>query len=95
MRQAVTTIIAVFFLVISPAAPANDQGFDAGATIAQARRLIDAKDYSPATELLEDFLPDANATDRQVILELLRQSYGAMAREAKAAGATARRALPG
>ena len=86
MRQAVTTIIAVSFLVISPAARANDQGLDAGATIAQARRLIDAKDYSPATELLEDLLPETNATDRQVILELLRQTYGAMAREAKAAG---------
>ena len=32
------------------------------ATIAQARRLIDAQDYSAATVLLEDLLPDANAS---------------------------------
>ena len=59
---------------------------DAAGTIAQARRLIEAKDYSPATILLEDLLPEADAKERRSILELLRQSYEAMAREAKAAG---------
>ena len=62
------------------------QAADAAGTIAQAKRLIEAKDYSQAATLLEDLLPEADAKERRSILDLLRQSYEAMAREAKAAG---------
>ena len=86
MRQAVTITIVGLSLVLSPIAPVSARETDASGTIDRARRLIEAKDYSPATLLLEDLLAEADAKDRRSILELLRQSYEAMAREAKAAG---------
>jgi hypothetical protein len=86
MRQAVTTITAALFLAFLPVGQATAAGSDAAAAIAQAKRLIDAKDYSTATILLEDLLPDASAGDKPAILELLRRSYQIMARDAKAAG---------
>ncbi len=86
MRQAVTTTLVGLSLALSPVARLSATATDAAGPIAQARRLIEAKDYSPATILLEDLLPEADATERRSILELLRQSYEAMAREAKAAG---------
>ena len=86
MRQAVTTMIVGLFMALSPAAYVSALAADVGGTIARARRLIEAKDYSPATILLEDLLPEADVTERRSILELLRQSYAAMVREAKAAG---------
>jgi hypothetical protein len=86
MRQAVTTIITAITLAFSLAAHASHEQSGAPATIAQAKRLIEAKDYAPAANFLEDLLAEADATDNPAILELLRQSYQAMAREAKAAG---------
>jgi hypothetical protein len=86
MRQALTTMIVGLSLALSPLAQVSARATDAAGTIARARRLIEAKDYSPATILLEELLPEADANDRRSILELLRQSYEAMAREAKAAG---------
>ncbi len=86
MRQAVTTMLVGLSLALSPVAQVSARATDAAATIAQARRLIEATDYSSATILLEDLLPEADANDRRSILELLRQSYQAMARQAKAAG---------
>jgi hypothetical protein len=86
MRQALTTMIVGLSLALSPLAQVSARATDAAGTIARASRLIEAKDYPPATILLEDLLPDADANERRSILELLRQSYEAMAREAKAAG---------
>jgi hypothetical protein len=86
MRLAVTTLIVCLSLGRSPSAHANDGGTTAAGTLAQARRLIEAKDYPSATVLLEDLLPDADLKDRPAILELLRKSYQVMARAAQAAG---------
>jgi hypothetical protein len=86
MRQAVTTMIVGLSLALSTVARVSALAADAAGTIDRARRLIEAKDYSPATILLEDLLPEADANERRSILDLLRQSYEAMAREAKAAG---------
>ena len=86
MRQAVTTMIVGLTLALSPVAQVSALAEDAAGTIDRARRLIEAKDYSPATILLEDLLPEADAGERRSILDLLRQSYEAMAREAKATG---------
>ena len=86
MRQAVTTMIVGLSLALSPVARVFATATDAAGTIARARRLIEAKDYSPATILLEDLLPEADAKERLSILDLLRESYEAMARDAKAAG---------
>ena len=55
-------------------------------TIAQARRLIAAKDYAAGTALLEDVLLDSGPEERTVILRILKQSYEVMARQAEAAG---------
>jgi hypothetical protein len=86
MRQALTTMIVGLSLALSPLVQVSARATDAAGTIARASRLIEAKDYSAATILLEDLLPEADANERRSILELLRQSYEAMAREAKAAG---------
>jgi hypothetical protein len=86
MRQAATTMIGGLFLALLPVAPAFARPADSAATLAQAKRLVEAKSYSQAATLLEDQLPEADAKERRPILELLRQSYEAMAREAKAAG---------
>jgi len=79
-------MIVSLSLALLPLAQASGGGIDAAATIAQARRLIEAQDYPSATVLLEEVLPEANAKNRPEILDLLRQSYEVMAREAQAAG---------
>ena len=86
MRQAVRTIVVCLSWAPSPVARAVGGGIDAAGTIAQAKRLIEAKDYSPAVVLLEDLLAEAEPKDRPAILDLLRKSYDVMARDAKAAG---------
>jgi hypothetical protein len=86
MRQAVTTSIVCISLALTLVAHASDGGANTAGVLAQARRLIEAKDYSSAIVLLEDLLPDADVKDRPAILELLRRSYRVMAQAAKAAG---------
>ena len=86
MRQAAQTMMVGLFLVVSSVAPLSAAATDAAGTIAQAKRLVEAKNYAQAATLLEDLLAEADARQRRSILELLRQSYEAMAREAKAAG---------
>jgi len=86
MRQAVTTMIVGIFLSLAPFTRAGGGGIDGTGSIAQARRLIDAKDYTSATIVLEDLLLEAEPKDKPAILDLLRQSYAAMARQAEAAG---------
>ena len=85
-QQAVTTVIACICLVIAPAARAGDAASETNGTIARALRLIDAKDYTSATTLLEDLLLEAKPKERATILAILRRSYEVMAREAQAAG---------
>src|SRR5262249_27250338 len=58
----------------------------AAGTIARARRLLDAQDYSSAASLLEDLLLESSAKERTEILGMLKQSYEVLAREAEAAG---------
>jgi hypothetical protein len=86
MRQAVTTLFGLLSTAFFVLAQASAEGTDGAATTAQARRLIDAKDYSAAMVLLEDALTEADAKDRPAILELLRQSYRVMAEAAEKAG---------
>jgi hypothetical protein len=86
MRQAVQTMMVVLFLVLWSGAPVSAAATDAAGTIAQAKRLVEARNYSQAATLLEDILAEADARQRRSILDLLHQSYEAMAREAKAAG---------
>jgi hypothetical protein len=86
MRHAVRTIFVVVFLAALAVKLAPASETDIAAAIAQAKRLIDAKDYAPAVILLEDLLPETDAENKPAVLELLRKSYEVMAREAKAAG---------
>jgi hypothetical protein len=87
MRQAVVTMMAAgLAIAVGAVARAADTEPDAARQIDRARRLIEAKDYGSATTFLEDLLPDAPAKDKQAILELLRQSYTALAKQAEATG---------
>ncbi len=90
MRQAANTTTAisagVFFLGLSLAAHVHADGSDSAAALAQAKRLIDARELAPAALLLEDRLLDADPRERPAIVALLRRTYEVMAREAKAAG---------
>jgi hypothetical protein len=87
MRQAVTTMIAGISLALVPL-PAHAASGDSAATgsIAQARRLIEAKDHAAAMVVLEDLLIEADAKDKTVILDLLGQTYSVLAQQAQAAG---------
>jgi hypothetical protein len=89
MRQAVAKMMVGVCLVLSP--PARGDGSPAAdeAPSARARRLIQAGDRAGAVTLLEDALIDGPAGDKPAVLDLLRQSYQAMAREAEAAGRAA------
>ena len=86
MRQAVRTMVAIPLLASFSVVQAADKRIDASGTIAQAQRLIEAKDYSPAVVLLEDLLAEAEPKERPPILDLLRKSYTVMTRDAQAAG---------
>jgi hypothetical protein len=86
MCQAVRTMVVIPLLASFSVMGAAVKGVDAAGTIAQARRLIEAKDYAPAVVLLEDLLAEAEPKERPAILELLRKSYDVMARDAMAAG---------
>ena len=86
MRQAKRTMVACVLLASLSVVQATGAGNDAAGTIAQAERLIKAKDFPPAVALLEDLLAEAEPKVRPSILDLLRKSYDIMARDAKAAG---------
>jgi len=86
MRQAVTTVIVGIVLALAPPTRAGDGRIAPTGSIAQARRLIDAKDYASATTVLEDLLLEAESQDKPAIVDLLRKSYAAMARQAQAEG---------
>jgi len=85
MPQAVTTTIVGTLLALASLAYARDEGASAG-SLAQARRLIEAKDYRSAMTVLEDLLIEAEATERPAIAGLLKQAYEVLARQAQAAG---------
>jgi len=86
MRQAVTTMILGVSLALVLSGRSRGDGTDVAATIDRARRLIQANDHSSAIAFLEEALLDAQAKDRSAILDLLRQSYEVMARQAEASG---------
>jgi hypothetical protein len=86
MHTVSQTLIMAVSLSFCSFTESNDPVTDAAASIAQARRLIDARDYASASTLLEDLLPASDPADTSAILDLLRKSYEALAREAKAAG---------
>ncbi len=73
-------------LAASPTDGASPPGDET--PIARARRLIKAGDRAAAVTVLEDALIDGPSGERRATLELLRQSYEAMAREAESAGRT-------
>ena len=80
MRQAIAKMMVGLALIL--AAPARGDGPAAAdeAPIARARRLIRTGDRAAAVTLLEDALIDGPAADRPASLDLLRESYEAMAR---------------
>ncbi len=86
MRQAVTTVIMGISLVLAPLTRAGGAGTDATGSIAQARRLIEAKDFAAAMTVLEDLLIEAEAKEKPAIVDLLRQSYAELARQAQLSG---------
>ena len=86
MRQAVTTMILGVSLALVLSGRSRGDGTDVAATIDRARRLIQANDHSSAITFLEEALLEAQAKDRSAILDLLRQSYEVMARQAEASG---------
>ena len=86
MRQAVTTMIVSLSLALILSGPSRGDETDVPATIDRARRLIQANDHSSAIAFLEEALVEAQAKDRSAILDLLRQSYDVMTRQADASG---------
>ncbi|APW59568.1 peptidase MA family metallohydrolase [Paludisphaera borealis] len=56
--------------------------------IAQARKQIASKNLKAAAVALEDALGDSRGDDRKAILDLLKQTYQSLIREAQAAGKT-------
>jgi hypothetical protein len=87
MRQAVTTmVVGISLSLLSLAARAGGRQSESTASIAQARRLIEAKDHAAAMVVLEDMLIEAETKDKPEILDLLRKTYTVLARQAQAAG---------
>jgi len=86
MRHAVTTMILGVSLALVLSGRSRGDGTDVAATIDRARRLIQANDHSSAIAFLEEALLEAQAKDRSAILDLLRQSYEVIARQAEASG---------
>jgi hypothetical protein len=89
MRQAATTSSMTLFLAIAVCTITNATagGPDSAAgTIAQARRLIAAKDHAAATVLLEDALLEADNKHKPAIVDLLRETYESLAQKAQAEG---------
>ncbi len=91
MRQAIMKMVVGLCAVCVVPARGEDGGPPAAGEppIARARRLIEAGDRGAAVDLLEDALIDGPAGDRPAILDLLRRSYEAMARDADDAGRSA------
>jgi hypothetical protein len=79
-------IVGISLALVSLTARAGSRESDATGSIAQARRLIAAQDHAAAVVVLEDLLIDAEAKEKPAILDLLRQSYTVLARQAQAAG---------
>jgi hypothetical protein len=86
MPQAVTTTFLVALLAFSPTTRAGGEAPAATGSLAQARRLIEAKDFTSATTMLEDLLIEADASEKPAITGLLKQTYEALARQAQDAG---------
>jgi hypothetical protein len=87
MRQAVTTVMMGFCLILAPWARGGTPPQTAGTgPIPQARRLIEAGNHVAAMTVLEDALFEAPVKDRATILDLLRQSYEILARKTEASG---------
>jgi hypothetical protein len=89
MRQAATTssmslFLAIAFCMISNATAGGTD--TAAGTIAQARRLIAAKDHAAAMVLLEDALLEADNEHKPKIVDLLRETYDSLAQKAQAEG---------
>ncbi|MDG3002203.1 hypothetical protein [Paludisphaera mucosa] len=84
MRQALRTLL--FVATIAPAALAAGGPADA---VAQARKLIAAKDLKAASGVLEEAIGAAPAPagdDRKALVDLLKETYKGLIRDAKAAG---------
>ncbi len=86
MPQAVTTTIVGLLLALASMSNAGGESASAAGPLAQARRLIEAKDYRSAMTILEDLLLEADATEKPAITALLKQTYQVLARQAQAAG---------
>ncbi len=86
MRQAVTTMIVGLSISLLLSGLSRGDETDVAGSIERARRLIQANDHSSAITFLEEALPEAHAKDRSAILDLLRQSYEVLARQADTSG---------
>ncbi len=86
MRKAATKLVAAGLFAVLSSTLVRGAAFDEAGSIAHARRLIEANDHAAAAAVLEDALIDAETKDRPAIVQLLRQSYAVMAKEAEAAG---------
>lgn len=86
MRKAASRLVAACTFAVLSSTLSSGAALDATGSIAHARRLIEANDHAAATAVLEDALIDAEAKDRPAIVQLLRQSYAAMAKRAEDAG---------
>jgi hypothetical protein len=86
MPQAVTTTIVGAFLAFAFVPYAPGESATVVGSLAQARRLVEAKDYSSAMTVLEDLLIDAEGSEKPAITGLLKECYSELARQAEAAG---------
>lgn len=73
-----TVALSLGIALVGPASQAAD-------AVAEARRKLAAEDGIAAVAILESALPQSGA-DKSAIIDLLKQSYGAAARQAEAAG---------
>ena len=90
MRRTVTTIAIGTAVVLAFFAQCKARAADIAGTIAQARRLIEAKDHASALVILEDLLLEAEPKDSHAIIDLLRKSYDVFGATGSGGGPRAR-----
>ncbi len=88
MRQVLRFLMLAVVVVVAASRGSLKAAPGAKDAIAQARKQIASKNLKAAAGVLEDALGDSTGDDRQAILDLLKQTYQGLIRDARSAGRT-------